>query len=396
MYMPEYTIHKDYSFRRALVRFFIFMILLFSFSGMVNTCSAASEKSRKRSQYTIGIDPGHQSESVDMSALEANAPGSSVKKAKCTTGTAGRFTGVAEYRLNLDVSLKLRDILENMGYNTVMTRENNYTAISNKERALLMAEKGADICIRVHANGADDPSVSGALCMIGSSTNPYISYLYKDSKKLAEDVLECYCKKTGFSNMGIQTTDTMTGLNWASIPTIIIEMGFMTNRSDDTLMQKKYMQRRMARGMAMGIDQYFGIDDIPSSSLSHKKIFEDLSLESDAVDEAVMQLEKNIADNTAADSEERAVNTAVEQLESALSKDPSEQTQKSDVNTSARQLESALSKASSEQTQKSDVNTSARQLESALSKASSEQTQNSAANTAVAKNLDLSDFFFQK
>ena len=59
--------------------------------------------------HIIGIDPGHQSEAVDMSALEPNGPGSSEMKAKCTTGTQGSYSGLPEYQLNLEVSLQLKD-----------------------------------------------------------------------------------------------------------------------------------------------------------------------------------------------------------------------------------------------------------------------------------------------
>lgn len=85
--------------------------------------------------HIIGIDPGHQSESVDMSAPEPNGPGSSEMKAKCTSGTQGTYSGVPEYQLNLEVSLQLKDELEQRGYQVVMTRTDNETAISNMERA---------------------------------------------------------------------------------------------------------------------------------------------------------------------------------------------------------------------------------------------------------------------
>ena len=65
--------------------------------------------------HIVGIDPGHQSENVDMSATEPNGPGSSTMKAKASTGTRGSFSGLPEYQLNLDVSLLLKDILEQRG-----------------------------------------------------------------------------------------------------------------------------------------------------------------------------------------------------------------------------------------------------------------------------------------
>lgn len=53
----------------------------------------------------VAIDPGHQGSWVDMSAQEAAAPGSSETKAKATTGTEGRYSGVPEYDLNLRIAL---------------------------------------------------------------------------------------------------------------------------------------------------------------------------------------------------------------------------------------------------------------------------------------------------
>ena len=78
----------------------------------------------------IAIDPGHQAPDVDMSAKEPNAPGSNVMKAKATGGTSGRYSGIAEYELNLAISLMLREALQNEGYDVIMTREDNETAIS--------------------------------------------------------------------------------------------------------------------------------------------------------------------------------------------------------------------------------------------------------------------------
>lgn len=62
-------------------------------------------------------------------------------KAKASTGTSGSFSGLPEYQLNLNVSLLLKDILEQHGYQVVMTRTDNDTAISNKERAELVASQ---------------------------------------------------------------------------------------------------------------------------------------------------------------------------------------------------------------------------------------------------------------
>src|SRR5699024_11211607 len=105
------------------------------------------------------IDPGHQGSWVDMSDQEPSGPGSSEMKAKASTGTQSSFSDKKEYELNLEISLLLRDELEERGYEVVLTREDHDTAISNAERAQLAYEQGGDIYVRIHANGSDDPSV---------------------------------------------------------------------------------------------------------------------------------------------------------------------------------------------------------------------------------------------
>ncbi len=134
--------------------------------------SATSYETQKR---VVAIDPGHQGWNVDMSALEPVAPGSSEKKAKATSGTEGRYSNLAEYQLNLDVALKLRDELEKRGYEVVLTREDNEKAISNSERAQLAAEAGAEVFVRLHADDVDGASsLSGGRAMISTPSNPYV------------------------------------------------------------------------------------------------------------------------------------------------------------------------------------------------------------------------------
>ena len=55
----------------------------------------------------------------------------------------------------------------------------------------------------------------------------------------------------------MQLNDGMTGLNWSQVPVTIIEMGFMTNPSDDQLMETESFQQSAAEGIADGIDAFF-------------------------------------------------------------------------------------------------------------------------------------------
>lgn len=203
----------------------------------------------------VGIDPGHQLRGD--SSTEPNGPGSSTYKAKVAGGTRGVSTGKPEYQLTLEVTKKLKAELWDMGYQVVMTRTKNDVNISNKARALLINESGADICVRIHADGAVS-SARGATVLCSSSSNRYISKLYKKSKKLSDALIRAYCKETGLRNRGISYRDDLTGTNWSTVPTTLIELGFMTNSAEDRYMASASGQKEMVKGMAAGINEYFG------------------------------------------------------------------------------------------------------------------------------------------
>ncbi|MCR5666543.1 MAG: N-acetylmuramoyl-L-alanine amidase [Eubacterium sp.] len=213
-------------------------------------------KSVKTCKYLIAIDAGHQR--YANSSLEPIGPGSSTKKAKVTGGTTGVVTGLTEYNLNLQVAKKLQKVLTNRGYEVYMIRTSNNVNISNATRAKRANKKGADIFLRIHANGSSSSSTTGAQTICMTSSNPYNSYLYKKSYKLSKAVLKAYTKKTGISSEGVKTRDDLTGTNWSKVPVTLIELGYMSNPTEDRKMANSSFQKKMAKGIADGIDDYFG------------------------------------------------------------------------------------------------------------------------------------------
>lgn len=206
--------------------------------------------------YKVAIDPGHQGHG--NSEQEPIGPGVSETKAKVSSGTTGRTSGLAEYELNLQVSLKLRDQLESRGYEVYMIRESHDVDISNAERARMAAEAGADILVRIHANGSENTSVAGTLTMAPSLSNPYVADIASECQRLSQCILDDFCAATGSHSQGVYETDTMSGINWSTMPVTIVEMGYMTNPDEDLKMASPEYQDLMVQGISNGIDDYFG------------------------------------------------------------------------------------------------------------------------------------------
>jgi N-acetylmuramoyl-L-alanine amidase len=205
----------------------------------------------------IVIDAGHQLKG--SAALEPNGPDSDVMKAEVTWGATGVYTGQAEHELNLAVALLLRDELIRRGYSVVMIRETNNVQISNMKRAQIANKYEAAAYIRIHANSWTDETMRGAMTISQSASNPYptCAIHYGRSRQLSLFVLDRFCEETGIERLNPREMDDMTGTNWSEVPTTIVEMGFLSNKSDDTLMATDYFHREAALGIANGLEDYF-------------------------------------------------------------------------------------------------------------------------------------------
>ncbi len=203
----------------------------------------------------ICIDAGHQRRGD--SSLEPIGPGALSQKPKVASGTSGVATQKPEYQLTLEVALKLQQELTRRGYDILMVRTTHDVNISNSARAAMANNAQVDAFIRIHANGAASSSANGAITICQTPANVYCGALYGQCRRLSEQILSHFVAACGCKNGGIWETDTMSGINWCSVPVTILEMGYMTNPAEDRLMSDPAYQDRMVQGIANGLDAYF-------------------------------------------------------------------------------------------------------------------------------------------
>lgn len=194
----------------------------------------------------IGIDPGHQR--YANTAQEAVAPGSSQTKYKVTGGAVGVSTGIPEYVTVLDISLMLRDKLAAAGAEVYMTRESHDVNLSNQERARMMNECHVDLMLRVHCDSLQNAGASGTALYVSQS-----NAIAAQSRAYAEIMLPLICAATGAQNRGIVQNDNYTGQNWAEVPCMMIECGFLSNPQEDVLLNTPDYQQRLTDGILNGI-----------------------------------------------------------------------------------------------------------------------------------------------
>ncbi len=207
----------------------------------------------------IVLDPGHQA--VQDKDKEPLGPDSEIMKNKVSSGTRGVSTQIYEYELNLVVSNKLKDRLVEEGFEVLMTRTDHDVSISNKERAEMANNAGADIFIRIHANGSENPDKKGIMTIYPSEENPFVSHLSDESYRLSKDLHDEMIRETEGESAGINAMDNMVGINWSKVPVTIVELGYMSNAEEDQMLNTVEYQNQLIEGMVMGIKKYFEADN---------------------------------------------------------------------------------------------------------------------------------------
>ena len=201
-------------------------------------------------QKVVVIDPGHGKNG--NKEMEAISPDSDQLKIKDPGGAQGITTNNPEYKVNLQVALKLKELLESNNVKVVMTKTEDSENPGNVERAEIANKINADLEIRIHCDSAENQSAHGASMLVPNSVG-YAADISSISRTYGETILESLVSKAGMYNRGISVRSDLTGFNWSKVPIVLVEMGFMSNHEEDILLSDDAYQNKLAQGLNDGI-----------------------------------------------------------------------------------------------------------------------------------------------
>ncbi len=185
-------------------------------------------KEEKREVPCIAIDAGHGGEDEGCSR-----------------------ENVTESEINLALAQGLAGNLNAMGYETVLIREDNMTEMSLEERVQKAEEKKADIFVSIHQNACEEEENQ----ITGIET--WYDGGQENGRRLAQLVHRGAVDRTGAYDREVRETDELYVIRNTSMPSCLIETGFLSNREERNLLAAKEYQEKLTAGMAEGIDNYF-------------------------------------------------------------------------------------------------------------------------------------------
>lgn len=215
-----------------------------------------SEANDNNDKRIVVIDPGHGGNG--NSEKELQSPDSNILKIKDPGGCIGVSTGIPEYKVAWQVSMKLKSILESKGITVVLTKEDINESPGNIERAEVGNNNNANLEIRIHCDSASTSNAYGATTLVPGYTG-YGKSIADISRGYGEIIQKSLVDKCNMYNRGVVTRDDLTGFNWSKVPVVLVELGFLSNPNEEQLLISDEYQNKLAEGMSEGIIKCLGI-----------------------------------------------------------------------------------------------------------------------------------------
>lgn len=154
---------------------------------------------------------------------------------------------VNEKDVNLEVSLKLKKLLENKGFKVYITRDDD-TFVNLYDRASIANELNADLFVSVHANASGSTKTDGVMVLY---------YPKGDNKKAADIMRNALVNVLNTPNRGIIERPKLVVTRETKMTSVLLELGFLTNPREENLLSTKDYRNQCAKASLTGILNYF-------------------------------------------------------------------------------------------------------------------------------------------
>jgi N-acetylmuramoyl-L-alanine amidase len=198
----------------------------------------------------ICLDPGHGTPPAIGRQHEPIGPGSRTTKIKDGGGAAG------EAEVVLAIARRTKALLIRRGYRVAMTRTGATYRGGNIERARFCNRRGAALMLRIHADGSSDPSRRGISTLTPARRRGWTDDVYAQSRRAAAAIQRRLVAATRAPDLGVVERSDLTGFNWADVPVVLAETGFLSNPFERRLLRSSSYQWRVARGLAAGVSAF--------------------------------------------------------------------------------------------------------------------------------------------
>ena len=233
-----------------------------SSSSTTTVAPAVPTKFGALNGHIIVVDAGHNGGNYQHGNDIARPIFIGTQNRNCDTTGTSTYDGYTEAAYNLDVALRLRDVLSAAGAKVVMVRiMNDGWGPCIDERAYIGNRAGAEAGISIHADGGPD---GGRGFHVNTPANipGYTDDIYTNSRTLGIDLRDAYLATgmptaTYLGSNGMLERRDFGGLNLSNVPKVLFETGNMRNSTDAALLKDPNFRQRVAETLAVGFAQYF-------------------------------------------------------------------------------------------------------------------------------------------
>jgi N-acetylmuramoyl-L-alanine amidase len=107
--------------------------------------------------------------------------------------------------------------------------------------------------VRIHADGSTDRSLHGVSTLVPGWHRCWTDDIYARSLRAGRALQKAVVRSTGSADRGIVQRSDLTGFNWANVPVVLVETGFLSNPTEARRLHTAAYQQRVARGLTAGV-----------------------------------------------------------------------------------------------------------------------------------------------